>query len=206
MSRRLKSKSLIRRLLFTGLVTATILCVSLYGCFWYFVMGTPEYQWKQAGNAVAAQQWELAEVHLRKVSQAAPENIPARMTLVSALQQKQQAGLSPVELALRERDGRWRLPEGATEQLVEVARLAPDHFQARKLLLKGWRAEGRHEAAAQTARELYELVDREFQTLYLVAHDDIRQGNWDSAESLTNELVSRTQQVDSPLPLLRMLA
>jgi tetratricopeptide (TPR) repeat protein len=99
------------------------------------------------------------------------------------------------------------LPASAVEQLVEVARLAPGEMVARRLLLKVWRAEGRHDATAKTARELYDLGDRDVMTFYIVANHELRNANWDSAEKHIDELVGLVDpgRMNESLPIVQML-
>jgi tetratricopeptide (TPR) repeat protein len=190
-----------------ALITLATLAFCAYAGFVHFVVRTPEYQWKKANEAVSSQDWDAAEIHLQSVVQMRPEYVPARMSLVNVYQQRENAGLSKIEIALRERRGELKLLAAAVEQLVEVARLDPSQMNARQQLLKVWQAEGRHDAAAKTARELYDLGDRDVMTVYIVANHELRNDNWDSAEKFIDELVGLVDpgRTSESLPIVQML-
>jgi Tfp pilus assembly protein PilF len=189
------------------LVSLATLAFCAYASFVHFVLDTPEYAWKQANKAIAEEDWDTAEIHLRSVVQKRPEYVSARMSLVHVYRQREQAGLDKLEIALRKRRGDLMIPAPAVEQLVEVARLVPGETHARQLLLKVWQAEGRHDAAAKTARELYDLGDREVMTVYHVANNELQKDNWDSAEKLVDELVGLVDpgRTYESLPIVQML-
>jgi hypothetical protein len=83
------------------LITLATLAFCAYAGFVHFVVRTPGYQWKKANEAVDDQAWDTAEIHLRSVVQMRPDYVPVRMSLVNVYRQREQAGLEPIEIALR---------------------------------------------------------------------------------------------------------
>lgn len=185
-------KGRVKRILYGTAIVASVLVLSGYAGHWFVVVRSPAHQWKLASRAMFEAKWDVAEIHLRNVIAAEPNNFAARLALADAYREisKENPSSDGTKVTGAEDldDGIFLDPPAAIEQLVEIARREPRNMPARLRLLETWRRIGRVEAAADIAQELVNLGSEDPRAVFIVASAEIDAEHWKAAEPLVAKL------------------
>ena len=185
-------KGRLRRILYSVAIVVSVLVLSSYAGHWFIVVRSPAHQWKLAKKAMFETEWDVAELHLRNVIAAEPNNVGARLALADVYREvsKEEPDDDTPEIAGAD-DVQHTIyldPPDAIEQLVEIARREPRNAEARLRLLETWRRTGRTEAATSFAKELIALGSDDPRAVFIVAAAELDAENWKLAQPLISKL------------------
>ncbi len=185
-------KGRIRRILYGVAIVASVLVLSSYAGHWFIVVRSPAHQWKLAKKAMFETEWDVAEIHLRNVIAAAPNNSGARLALADVYREisKEEPNDEAPEIAGAHDVQRtiYLDPPAAIEQLVEIARREPRNTGVRLRLLETWRRTGRTEAATAVANEAVALGSNDPRAVFISARAELDAAHWAAAEPLIGML------------------
>lgn len=181
-----------RRVLYGVAIIASVLVLSSYAGHWFVVVRSPDHQWKLAKKAMFQTEWDVAEIHLRNVIAAEPNNGGARLALADVYREisKEEPDDDAPEIAGAD-DVQHTIyldPPSAIEQLVEIARREPRNAGVRLRLLETWRRTGRTEAATRIAKEAVALGSDDPRAVFIVAAAELDARHWAAAEPLIGML------------------